>query len=266
MKARLATILVSVPIILACTYYGGLPFLFLVLTLALFCINEFYAMMMRKGYFPAFWVGNLITIFFIVFAYYSTKQNWELAHSVILTIAVTIAAISGIFLKREDDTSVDVSITVFGMLYCGWFFGFLIFIRSLTEHGGYLFFLMFTIWAQDVVAYVIGRYFGKHKLAPSISPNKTWEGAVAGFITCLIAAEIFSGLAPINGQHALILGALIGIMAQLSDLVESIIKRDAKVKDSSNILPGHGGFLDRMDAFILTAPLMYYYVVWMILK
>ncbi|KAF0134022.1 MAG: phosphatidate cytidylyltransferase [Candidatus Saganbacteria bacterium] len=266
MKARIITILAAVPIIWGCTYHGGIPFLLLVLVLALASINEFYSMMMKKGYYPAFWVGNLIAIFFIVFAYFAMQRNWEPAQSAILTVAVTVAAISGIFLKREKDTIVDVAITILGMIFIGWFFSYLIFIRSLTVHGGYLFFLMLTIWANDVVAYLAGRYFGKHKLAPQISPNKTWEGAAAGFLTCILAAEIFSGITMLNGTHALILGSIIGIMAQLSDLVESLIKRDAGVKDSSNIIPGHGGVLDRMDSFILTAPLMYYYVVWFIIR
>ncbi len=254
------------PIIWACTFYGGWPFLLLVLALALASINEFYNMMMKKGYFPAYWVGNLIAVFFIVFAHFAVSRSWEPAQSAILSGAVTVAAISGIFLKREKDTIVDVAVTILGMILVGWFFSYLIFIRSLTVHGGYLFFLILTIWANDTVAYFAGRFFGRHKLAPQISPNKTWEGAIAGFLTCVIAAEIFSGIAMINGTHAIILGVLIGIMAQFSDLVESLIKRDAGVKDSGNLLHGHGGALDRMDSFILTAPLMYYYVAWFILK
>lgn len=266
MIKRILTMLVTVPIIWACTYYGGLAFLALVLALALFSVNEFYTLMLKKGFFPAYWVGNAITIFFIVFAYYSLRRNWEPAHSAILTIAATIALISGIFLKREKETIVDVSVTLLGMVYIGWFFSYFLFIRNLTDHGAYLFFLMLTIWAQDIMAYLIGSRFGIHKLIPSISPKKSWEGAIAGFITCIVAAEIFSGIAQINGLHAVILGILMGVVAQLSDLVESLIKRDTGVKDSSNILPGHGGFLDRMDSFILTAPIMYYYVVWVILK
>ncbi len=263
---RTLTIVVSVPIIWACTYFGGFLFLALVLALALFSVNEFYSLMMKKGYYPAFWVGNVITVFFIVFSYYALSKNWEPAHSAILTIAATLALMAGVFLKREKDTIVDVAVTLLGMIYIGWFFSYFLFIRNLTAHGAYLFFLMLTIWAMDTVAYLVGKKFGKHKLAPTISPNKSWEGAVAGFIICIIAADIFSGFAEINGTHALILGTIIGIVAQLSDLVESVIKRDAGVKDASNAIPGHGGVLDRMDSFILTAPIMYYYVVWVILR
>ena len=262
--ARTLTILVTVPVIWACVYYGGVAFLILVLGLALFSVNEFYSMMLKKGFSPAYWVGNFFTIFFVCFAAYSLKQNWEPAHSAIFTFAAIVSLISGIFLKREKDTIVDVAVTQLGMIYIGWFFSYFLFIRNLTEHGGYLFFLMLTIWGNDVVAYLVGKKFGRHKLVPSISHNKTWEGSIAGFLTCIAAAEIFSGIALINGTHAIILGVLTGVVAQLSDLVESLIKRDAGVKDSGVVLPGHGGVLDRIDSFVLTAPLLYYYVVWFI--
>ncbi len=266
MMARTLTTLISVPIILACVYFGGIPFLALILGLALIAVNEFYNLMMKKGFFPAYYVGNIITVFFIVFAYYALKRNWEPAHSAILTLAAAAAMISGIFLKREKDTIVDIAVTILGMIYVGWFMSYLFFIRSLTEHGGYLFFLLFTVWAMDVTAYLAGKFFGRTPLLPSISPKKTWEGAIAGFILCLIAAGIFSWTAQLEIWHALILGVLIGIFGQVSDLIESLIKREAGAKDSSDILPGHGGVLDRIDSLILTAPLMYYYVIIFVIR
>lgn len=266
MIARGLTMLIALPVILLCVYYGGIPFLVLILVLALIGVNEFYDMMLKKGFFPAYYVGNVITIFFIVFAYYALKRNWEPAHSAILTLAAAAALISGIFLKREKDTIVDVAVTILGMIYVGWFLSYLFFIRSLTEHGGYLFFLLFTVWTMDIMAYLAGKFFGRTPLMPSISPKKTWEGAITGFVVCMCAAWIFSWTAQLEIRHALILGALIGIFGQVSDLIESLIKRDAGVKDSSNILPGHGGVLDRIDSFVLTAPLMYYYVILFVLK
>jgi len=266
MLKRSLTILVSVPIIVACVYYGGIPFLILALVLALFAVNEFFNMMMKKGFFPAYVIGNIITIIFIFFAYYAVKKNWEPAHSAILTLAVAAAMIAGVFLKREKDTIVDIAVTALGMIYVGWFFSYLIFIRSLTEHGGYLFFLIFTVWAMDIAAYLTGRLFGKTLLVPSISPKKTWEGAIAGFIVAIIASWILNEMAGLQIWQALILGVMIGIFGQYSDLIESLIKREAGVKDSSDLLPGHGGVLDRIDSFILTAPLMYYYIVWFVLR
>ncbi len=266
MLPRILTSLISAPILVACVYFGGVAFLILVLALALVSINEFYNMMKVRDFNPAYWVGNFFTVFFIVFAYYALKKNWEPAHSAILTGAVMITMISVLFLKRPKNAIADIGVTLLGMIYIGWFFSYFLFIRALTDRGAYLLFMMGTIWALDIVAYLFGTAFGKHKLLPSVSPKKSVEGAVAGFVFCLGAAWVFGYYAGFDATHSLILGAVIGVAAQLSDLFESMIKRDAGVKDSSNLVPGHGGVLDRMDSFILAAPVFYYYLVWVLLK
>ena len=267
MLRRALTVLVAVPIIVTCVYFGGIAFLFLILALAIPSINEFYNMMRAKDFHPAYWVGNFFTIFFILVAYFAVKKDWAPAHSAILTVAALVTMIATLFLKqRPKEAIVDIAVTLLGMIYIGWFFSYFFFIRALTERGAYLMFLMASIWALDIVAYLFGTKFGKHKLWPSVSPKKSIEGAVAGFIFCLIAAYIFGYYAGFETIHSLILGAIIGIVAQFSDLVESLIKRDAGVKDSSSLMPGHGGVLDRMDSFILSAPVVYYYLVWVILK
>jgi phosphatidate cytidylyltransferase len=250
----------------ACVYFGGIAFLSLVLGLALVSINEFYNLMKAKDFRPAYWVGNFFTVFFIVFAYYALKKNWEPAHSAILTGTALVTLTSTLFLKRPKEAIVDIAVTLLGMIYIGWFFSYFLFIRALTEHGAYLLFLMATIWALDIVAYLVGIKFGRHRLFPSVSPMKSVEGAVAGFTVGLIAAGVFGHYAGFDMTHSLVLGAIIGVVAQLSDLVESLIKRDAGVKDSSQLIPGHGGVLDRVDSFILTAPVVYYYLAWVILK
>ncbi len=266
MLPRILTTLITVPIIVACVYFGGIALLILVLALAMASINEFYNMMKNKDFHPAYWVGNFLTAFFIIFAYYALKKNWEPAHSALLTGAALATLGSTLFLKRPKEAIVDIAVTLLGMMYIGWFFSYLLFIRALTERGAYLLFLVVTIWALDIVAYLVGTRFGRHKLWPSVSPKKTIEGAAAGFIVCLIAAGIFGYYAGFDMTHSLVLGAIIGVVAQMSDLVESLIKRDAGVKDSSQIVPGHGGVLDRIDSFILAAPVVYYYLVWVILR
>ena len=186
MLRRALTILIVAPFVIACVYFGGVAFLILILALAIASINEFYNMMKRKDFHPAYWVGNFFTIFFIVFAYYALKKNWEPAHSAILTGAALVTMLSALFLKRPKNAIVDVAVTLMGMFYIGWFFSYFLFIRALTERGAYLLFLIGTIWALDIVAYLFGTAFGKHKLLPSVSPKKSIEGAVAGFIFCLM--------------------------------------------------------------------------------
>ncbi len=267
MWLRIITALISVPLLVLCVYWGGIPFLALVLFLAIIAINEFYNMMRNKDFHPAYWVGNFFTIFFIVFAYLALKKNWEPAQSAIFTGAALATMIATLFLKqRPKEAIVDIAVTLLGMIYIGWFFSYFLYIRALTERGGYLLFMMVTIWALDTIAYFVGKKFGRHKLWPSVSPKKSIEGAAAGFVFCIIAAGVFGYYAGFEMIHSLILGAIIGIVAQFSDLVESLIKRDAGVKDSSQLVPGHGGMLDRMDSFILAAPIVYYYLVWVILK
>ena len=266
MLVRGLTVLITAPVIVACVYFGGIPILLLVLALAMVSINEFYNMMKSQNFNPAYWVGNFFTAFFIIFAYYALKKNWEPAHSAILTGAALVTMVSALFLRRPKEAIADVAVTLMGMIYIGWFFSYFLFIRALTERGAYLLFTIGTIWALDIVAYLFGTAFGRHRLAPFISPKKSVEGAVAGFVFSLIAAAVFGYYAGFEMAHSLVLGALIGVVAQLSDLFESLIKRGVGVKDSSSLLPGHGGVLDRIDSFILVAPVVYYYLVWVMLK
>ena len=273
MLERIITGIVLLPIIIACTYYGGWSFFIFVTVLALFSLNEFYSLMNKKGYSPSYLIGFLVTLFFMWFTTYTVRHpHWEPYATGILTTAIIITFAGGIFLRKAQDSTINASITLLGILYVGWMFSYLTLIREMNppgalfwkSHGAYLFFLMISIWACDTAAYVVGTYFGKVRLSPYISPKKTVEGAAAGLVIGIVAASIFGKLIGMSMMHVVILGFIIGIVGQVSDLVESLIKRDADVKDSSSIIPGHGGFLDRMDSFILTAPIMYYYISWFV--
>jgi phosphatidate cytidylyltransferase len=129
------------------------------------------------------------------------------------------------------------------------------------EHEGpwLLLFALAITWANDTVAYFVGRAIGKHKLAPNLSPKKTWEGSVAGFAASLLVAWLFSRelIAPM--AHLLAMAAIGNVAGQVGDLLESAYKRSAGAKDSGGLLPGHGGVLDRIDALILTFPVVWYY-------
>jgi phosphatidate cytidylyltransferase len=154
-------------------------------------------------------------------------------------------------------------VTFFGLMYVAWPLAHLFLVRDLRPQGQSITFLLFAmIWVEDIVAYVVGTRFGRKPIAPSISPKKTWEGTIAGLIGAMVTAEGFQATVlktQLGLPEALFLGFAVGLLAFASDLSESLLKRAAGQKDSSSLLPGHGGVLDRFDSFLLTVPLYYYY-------
>ena len=174
-----------------------------------------------------------------------------------------------LFRNKESAIS-NLGITLLGIFYIGFFSAALVDLREFYNdsaftyfQGGYLIIsILISIWICDSAAYFIGIAFGKHKLMPRISPNKSWEGAIAGFIfsviTMIAAKALF--LEFLEWRDTIAIGIIVGIIGQFGDLIESMIKRDSRVKDSSSIIPGHGGILDRFDSLLFTAPAVYLYL------
>jgi phosphatidate cytidylyltransferase len=123
--------------------------------------------------------------------------------------------------------------------------------------------VVFACWAEDTAAYAVGRTLGKRQLCPAVSPGKTIEGSAAGFLAAVLVAAAFGRWFGLPLGHAAMLGALIGVLAQLGDLSKSVMKRQAGVKDSGSIIPGHGGVLDRFDSLLFSAPAAFYYLSWL---
>ena len=153
------------------------------------------------------------------------------------------------------------AVTLFGAVYVGLTLNYLYTLR--VERGPWtLYFLFAVIFSGDSGAFLFGKLLGRHRMTPMASPNKTWEGAAGGIVFALVGALAARSLflrSVLPGQAALC-GVLVHAVAQVSDPLESLFKRAAGVKDSSNLLPGHGGFLDRVDSFLLAAPFFYYYI------
>ena len=154
------------------------------------------------------------------------------------------------------------AMTLFGVLYLGLTLSTLSMTRLLPEGEWLIFFLLLVTWASDTGAYYVGTLYGRHRLAPTISPKKTVEGLVGGVIGAILVAYIARWwfLPELSGLDCLILGTLLTITGLWGDLAESAMKRSAGMKDSGGILPGHGGMLDRLDSLLFTAPVFYYYV------
>ena len=187
----------------------------------------------------------------------------------VLALTLFFAFAIQIFHRQIDNAFIAVTTTLTGAVYIGWMFGYhLILLRKLRNSTGesvgseLILFLLVVIWCGDTAAYILGKWLGKHKLIPQISPRKTVEGTIAGLCVGALGAlgVCFFLLKEMLGPvHALGLGILLGTVSQISDLSESIIKRTADVKDSGTLIPGHGGFLDRCDSLIFSAPTLYYY-------
>jgi phosphatidate cytidylyltransferase len=222
-------------------------------------LYEFFTMLENKGlniykYFGIA-MGAIIPLS-IVFRFELTK-NWEL-----LFIVLTLLFLIIMQFRRRDNSGVivDISTTIFGILYISWFLSFLIKIRYLSGGIGLILTVIFITKLGDIGAYLVGSRFGKTPLIPRISPKKTVEGAVGGLIFSMLGAFVSRPFLNVTHLHLMFIGISLGILAQLGDLSESLMKRDCQVKDSGRLIPGMGGALDFIDSLIFTAPTLYFYM------
>ena len=234
-------------------------------------LYEFFTMLEKKGIsiYKYFGIGmGTIIPLSIIFGFRLTR-NWELLFVVLALLFLIIMQ----FKRRQSSgVIVDISTTIFGILYISWFLSFLIKIRYLTGGIGLLAAVLLITKLGDIGAYLMGSRFGKTPLIPHISPKKTIEGAVGGLFFSILGAVVsrpffpaFSGGIP-PGQENLVyqqlifMGIFLGVLGQLGDLSESLMKRDCQVKDSGKMFPGMGGFLDVMDSLLFSAPAFYFYM------
>jgi phosphatidate cytidylyltransferase len=175
--------------------------------------------------------------------------------------------------RGRDQAALDFGLTITGLTYIGWVGSYLFDLRNLPNGGWWFTLVMFCVWLGDSGAYSIGRAYGKHKMAPRLSPKKSWEGYAASVFTGMIAGIFFVYVFTTYGNLAgkitigqgAILGFILGALPPLGDLGESMIKRQSGIKDSSDIIPGHGGFFDRIDSWLWGAIIGYYFLIWFVL-
>ena len=263
---RVATaFLIGLPALFA-IIAGGLWLTALVLVIVFYASKEYTTILRHKGFLPSLKIILTSSAIFAVLAYFNRFDLIPLAFTV-----SAIMALMWVLFRGRQPYIANVATTLFGFVYCGWFPLHLLFLRNMgtdldggvihTPQGaGYCVLILFAVLVTDTFCYFVGCRWGKHKLSPVISPNKTIEGSVGGSVMCMIFSLGIGLAIGLPWYHATILGIIIAAFAQIGDLSESMIKRDAGVKDSSNVLPGHGGFLDRTDSYILTIPVVYYYL------
>jgi phosphatidate cytidylyltransferase len=191
----------------------------------------------------------------------SPARSWfELYLTLPLAATVLIVCVPIIRNRTAGELS-RMTLAVFGFIYIGWMLGHLALLANSRNPYGYLMYLVFAVELNDISAYVCGRRFGRHPLRNQISPNKTWEGALGGLAVSLALPWLLWFSFPHFGAVELLLtGLIVGVGGQLGDLVMSLIKREAGLKDMGSILPGHGGILDRIDSLIFVAPLFVHMV------
>jgi len=195
---------------------------------------------------------------------------------ILLAMAVHLFA----FERGRDQAALDFGVTVAGIVYLGWIGAYLLDLRTLVSNELGVWWLMLVlplVWATDTGGYSIGAAYGRHKMAPRLSPKKSWEGYFAGIFTAVLVGAFFAyafssmplGPQPLNGYidplQGALLGLVVGALAPLGDLGESMLKRQSGLKDSSNIFPGHGGFLDRIDSWIWGAAIGYFLIQFFIM-
>lgn len=266
---RIITALVGIPLVLWAVHVGGLVYMTFVGCLIIACLYE-YGLILKAGKKPVH--RPALFIFGAFMGAVAVVGRTGLGAEINLPdnfypFAVSITLLGVLFCEViTKHRSVErAALTLMGIFLIPWPLAHLINIREIPAWGEYLTLLMiFTVWACDTMAYVSGKTLGRHKMNPEVSPKKSWEGAAGGtafaVLIALGARALFLQSA-LTVTQTVILGLVIAVVGQVGDLAESVIKRSTGVKDSSNLLPGHGGFLDRFDSYLLLAPVFYYTVI-----
>ncbi len=264
---RLAVAAIFIPLLLYIFHLGGVAFLVFVELLITLSVWEVFSLTKIKLY---LWQKLIL----IALAAFPPITDAYLHGAYLLEFlfgAIFLTTLPYTFTRGLGEVSRSIGLGFFGVLYLSLGFSCLILIRStdvvVTEQAaGWVTFLFAAIWIIDTAAYYVGVKFGRTKLSPAISPNKTVQGFLGGFLGAILTAGIFHFLFLADvGFPRLILPALvIAFFGQLGDLVESIFKREMGVKDSSNLIPGHGGILDRFDSLVFAAPALYLYLRYLV--
>jgi phosphatidate cytidylyltransferase len=293
---RIATAVVLIPIVLVLILRAPVLVLAVVAGLvALLTIREFLELTQSYGAKPMPLPTYFLTVLF--FAALGMLSDSPLLSTgkflIIMGFAAAIAPF--IFLTRAmrgEDLRAGypaAAASVFAFTYVALPMGMLVQLRQLSEGAFYVLYLLLVVWAGDIFAYFVGKSMGRHLMAPRISPKKTWEGAAASLVASVaVGCLLFRYALPLSSAFLraglierrdgifgleqpamgpiILLTVVLNIAAQLGDLVESLIKRGAGVKDSGAILPGHGGMLDRIDALLFAAPVLWYYAAWRVMQ
>ncbi|MFP4368840.1 MAG: phosphatidate cytidylyltransferase [Candidatus Kapaibacterium sp.] len=275
LSKRIIVAVIGIPIALLLMYCGGIAFFIAIVIVSAGALYEFYKISEKKGISLQIYPGIALGIIYQAGSWLLWQRQLypELFVFTFFFLLISVLAILIISFHKTEGSIFSISVSLAGILYLPVLLTSLIFIRGWhllpletgidkLSSGAIVFALFVSVWVCDSAAYFGGKALGRHKLFERISPKKTWEGAAFGFLGALISFPLithfaFGTLGLIEAAGA---GAIIGIIGQVGDLAESQFKRDAGVKDSSHIFPGHGGFLDRFDSILFASPALLIYL------
>jgi phosphatidate cytidylyltransferase len=274
LKKRLITALWGIPLVIVVIWFGQ-PWIFtaFVAIWGLLACIEFFRLVSKFKVSPIYLFGIVWTLLFIVVRnpllpdIIDPYFNFNLVVPMLFTLGIIISLITLLARKDKFNAFPGWAWTLAGVLYAGWLLGYLVSLRGIEDGRNWVFFALFCTFGSDTAAFFIGKAFGRHKLAPSISPGKTVEGALGGLLGAVGVSLLFLLSSPLSLSsrlewwQAVTLGILVSVFGQLGDLVESLLKRNAGAKDSGNLLPGHGGVLDRVDSIIFAVVVVYYWII-----
>jgi len=255
--SRLAVVAVGLPVVLGLVHLGGWWLFGLAAVVAVLALDELFRLTRElQPVAIAGFVGGLLALL----GAEASGVGWMVGG---FLAVIPVAFLLRGFVPARSSVTVSIAVTTLGALWVGLGLGYLLLIRALPEHGELATFtVLLAVFAGDSAAYLGGRLFGRHRMAPTVSPGKTWEGFVIGSAVCILVTWIAlyrTGF--VDGWRSFVLGGALAVSAVLGDLFESSLKRDVGVKDSGRLLAGHGGMLDRIDALLFSGAVAYYVIV-----
>jgi len=260
LKKRIITALLAIPVLIIVVWFDKpLPwFTIFVVIWGVLAIFEFYRVVAVSKVSLLTYFGLVWTLLFIV----SPHFDYNLLTPLILTSAILLSMILLVFRSEKEGAFASWVWTMAGVLYVGWLLSYLVALR-LDAGRDWVFLALFCTFGSDTNAFFVGSLLGKHRLAPRISPAKTWEGAIGGVIGAVIVSLVIVSILgmPLSYGQAILLGLLVSVFGQLGDLVESLLKRNTGIKESGDLVAGHGGVLDRMDSVVFAGAVVYYYAL-----
>ncbi len=260
---RILSALVLIPLVIGVVHYGSPVLVFVLVTaVALIAWSECAALMEGMGI-EVFRLSGAGLTLFTVLSFYVKGLAFAW-----VPVAIAVLFLVTVLIRDPRQKGLDaLTYTFFGVAYTGGLLGFFLLLRELPQGAYLIYMVFFIVWAGDSAGYFVGKAIGKHPLAPKISPGKTIEGAIANTLGGVGGAAIANLLfpEPLSLAHCLPAALICGIIGQLGDLFESLLKRSASVKDSGTLIPGHGGVLDRIDSLLFAGPVFYCYYRFFIL-